>query len=99
MAGARRDQFSRARIIFGGFNGQDFFPVRPIPVLDAQGDGGANGFAVTYAGENLRVVFFDFLAAAASVAQLTAMQLVVDKLHIDGELCWEPGNESEQGLS
>src|SRR6202030_2870193 len=60
------------------FDGKSFLPIGPVAIFDAQGDGSADGFAVAHAGEDLGVVFFYFLAAAAAVAELAAVEFVID---------------------
>ena len=99
MARARGDEFFGAGIILGGFDGEDFFPISPVAVFDAQGDGGADGFSVAHAGKNLGAVLLDFLAAAAAVAELAAVQLLIDKLDVDRQLRGQAGDKGEERLS
>jgi hypothetical protein len=98
VARTRGDKFLRAGIVFSGFDRKDFFPIGPIAIFDAQGDRSANGLAVAHTSKNLSVVFFDSLAPSAPVAELTAVQLVVDELEIDGELRGETGDKGKQSL-
>src|SRR6266566_4874656 len=99
MAGPGCDQLARAGVILGGLHGKDFFPVGPIAILDAQSDGSADGLAVANPGKNLGSILLDFLAAAATVAQLAAVQLGVDELEVDGELRGKAGKVCEKRLS
>src|SRR6516162_7840753 len=99
MAGPGRDQLARAGVILGGLHGKDFFPVGPVAILDAQGHGSADRLAVADAGKNLGSILLDFLAAAAAVAQLAAVQLGVDELEVDRELGGKAGNVCEKRLS
>ena len=80
-------------------DGESFLPVGPVAVFDAQRHGSADGFAVANPGEDVRAVLFDFLAAAASVAELAAMELVIDEVYVDRKRGRQPGNEGQQGLS
>jgi hypothetical protein len=87
VTGTRRDEFFflRGELRFRGvFHGQEFFPVGPIAIFNAHSDGRANGLPVTHAGENVGAVFFYFLAAAASVAELAAVQFVIDNIDVNG---------------
>ena len=59
----------------------------------------ANGFAVAYAGKNLRGVLFYFLAAATSVPELAPVQLIVYEFEIDGKLRGKAGDVRKQRLS
>src|SRR5229473_1725933 len=81
------------------FDGQRFLPIGPVAVIDAQRYGSADGLAVAYAGEDVGAVLFDFLAAAAAVAELAAMEFVVDEVQVDRKRSGQPGNEGQQRLS
>ena len=100
MAGTRGDKFLvMAGEIWGVLNGKSFFPVGPIAVFNSQGNGSTNRFAVAHAGENFGAVFLDFLAAAATVAELAAMEFVIDEINIDGKGSGQTGDEGEERLS
>ncbi len=102
MAGPWRGQF-----LFGGgdlgfrgvFYGEILLPVGPIAIFDTHGDGCADGLSVMDASENIGAIFFDFLAAAAAVAELAAVQLVIDEGDVDGQTRGQAGDEGQQGLS
>ncbi len=81
------------------FHWKNFLPVGPIAVFDAQRNGSADGLAVAYSGEDVGAVLFDFLAAAAAVAELAAMELVVDEVDVDRKGRGQSGNEGQQRLS
>jgi hypothetical protein len=49
--------------------------------------------------EDVGAVFLDFLASAAAVAELAAMELMIDEINVNGKRCWESGDEGKQGLS
>jgi hypothetical protein len=102
MTGARRDEFLLLGS-GGGFgrilDGQEFFPVGPIAIFDAHGDGCTDGLPVMDAGENLRAILLDFLAAAAAIAELATVQFVIDSGEVNGQTGGEAGDEGEQGLS
>jgi hypothetical protein len=83
---------------FGIFDRQDFFPVRPIAILDAQCDGRANGLPVPYARKNLGAIFLNLLPPAAPVTQLPPVQLVVDELHINRQRSRQPRDKRQQRL-
>jgi hypothetical protein len=76
-----------------------FFPVGPVAIFNAQGDGSADGFAVAHAGKDFAAVSFDFLAAAATVAKLAAVEFVIDEIDVDGEGSGQAGDEGEERLS
>src|SRR5262249_47721226 len=83
MSGAWRDEFLLLAFKpFGIFHGQSLFPVGPVAIFDAKRDRRANRLAMSYAGENLRAVPLDLLAAPAPVAQLPAVQLVIDEIDV-----------------
>ena len=85
--------------IGGILNGQSFLPVSPVAILDAEGDGCAYGLAVADAGKDIGAVFFDFLAATATVAELTAVQFVIDEIEVHGQGSREAREEGEERLS
>ena len=75
VAGARRGQ--AALRVLGAvaiFDRQRLLPIFPVAILDAQRDGRADRLAVAHAGEDIRLVLLDSLAAAAAVSQLAAVQ-------------------------
>ena len=98
MPGTRRDKFFRPGIIFRRLHRKNLFPIRPVAILDSQGNRSADGFSVAHAGKNLRLVFLDFLSPPAAVAELPAVQLVIDELHINGQLRGQAGNKRQQRL-
>src|SRR5258708_39289130 len=70
-----------------------------MAIFDSQRDRRADGLSVAHSGENVRAVLFDFLPPAASVAQLTAMQFVIDELQINGQSRGQAGQKRQQRLS
>src|SRR5690348_16855717 len=70
------------RRVGGSFDWQYLFPVSPVAVFDAQGDGCADGLSVAHAGKYICAIFFDFLPAATPVAELPAVQFVIDEAQI-----------------
>src|SRR5262249_9054528 len=70
MAGTRREELLLRSVVLGGFDRENFLPIGPVAIFDAQGNGGTNGSAVTDASEDVGTILFDFLAAAAAVAEL-----------------------------
>jgi hypothetical protein len=97
VAGARSDEFFGGGIVLGIVgDGENFFPVGPIAIFDAQGDGRADGLAVADSGENVSAVFFNFLATTASVAELAAVQLAIDEFEVDGEASRQAGEKCQE---
>ncbi len=80
-------------------DGKGFLPIGPVAVFDAQRDGRADGFAVAHAGKDFGAVFFDFLTAAAAVAELAAVQFVIDEVEVHGQGRRQAGKEGEERLS
>ncbi len=80
-------------------DGKGFLPIGPVAVFDAQRDGRADGFAVAHAGKDFGAVFLDFLAAAAAVAELAAVQFVIDEVEVHGQGRRQAGKEGEERLS
>src|SRR6266446_1312591 len=100
VAGAWCDEFLvLASQIRGVFHGQRFLPIGPVAIFDAQRHGSADGLAVAYAGEDVGAVFFDFLATAAAVAELAAMEFVVDEVQVDGKRRGQARDKGQQRLS
>jgi hypothetical protein len=100
VAGARRNQlFVFPGKIGGIFNGESFFPIGPVAVFDPKRHGSTDGLAVAHSGEDIGAVFFDFLPAAATVAELAAMELVIDEIEVHRKRCGQAGNKGEQSLS
>src|ERR1700674_263395 len=99
MARARRHQLSRARVLFRCFHGENFFPIGPIAILDPQSNRRPDRLPVSHSGENLRRVLFNLLPPAASIAKLAPAQFVIDELHVNRQLRWQPGNKRQQRLS
>jgi hypothetical protein len=50
-------------------------------------------------GEDVCAIFFNFLAAAASVAELAAVQVAVYGFDINGQAGRQPGKEGQEGLT
>jgi len=100
VAGTRGDELLVvAGEIWGVLDGQSFLPVGPVAIFDAQGYRSADSFAVAHPGEDFGAVFLDFLAAAATVAELAAMEFVIDEINIDGKGSGQTGDEGEERLS
>ncbi len=99
MARARRNKLSRGSSVFRGFHRQDFFPIRPIAILDPQRNRRPDGLPVAHSGKNFRAVLFDLLPPAPSIAKLAPPQLVIDELHVNGHLRRQPGDKRQQRLS
>src|SRR4029077_13771452 len=100
VTGTRGKEFFCGRIIYRGvFHRKDFFPVGPVAVFDPECDGSADGLAVATPGEDVGSVLFDFLTAAAAVAELAAAEFVVDEVQVDRKRRGQPGNEGQQSLS
>ena len=100
MAGTRGGEVALG--VLGAFailDGQGLFPIFPVAVLDAQGNRCANGLAMANACEDVSLVLFDALTAAAAKSQLTAVQLSANEIQIDGNTSREPGDPSDQRLS
>src|SRR5712692_1966029 len=85
--------------VWGVLDGEGFLPIGPVAVFDAQRDGRADGFAVAHAGKDFGAVFLDFLTAAAAVAELAAVQFVIDEIEIDRQGSRQAGDEGEERLS
>src|SRR5713226_1058282 len=85
--------------VWGVLDGKGFLPIGPVAVFDAQRDGRADGFAVAHAGKDFGAVFLDFLAAAAAVAELAAVQFVIDEVEVHGQGRRQAGKEGEERLS
>ena len=77
----------------------DFFPIRPVPILDHHGDRTSNGLPVPHSGEKTYLILLDFHAAASAIAALTPFQLIIDEFEIDGEVCRNAFHERDQGLA
>ncbi len=82
-----------------GCHRQRLLPIFPIAIFDAHGDGRTDCLSVTHAGENVRGVFFDALAAAAAVAELAAMQFALNKFKVHAHARRESGDPGDQSLS
>src|ERR1700732_4999642 len=79
-----------------GFDGELFLPVFPVVVGDLDGDGGADGLAVSHAGENVDLIGFDLHAATAAVSLLAAQEFASDEVEVDGEASGEAGDERDE---
>ena len=98
VAGARR----RDSLVHGGVagrNGQLLFPILPVAVDDFDGDGGADGPAVTHAGEHVGLVGLDLHAAAAAIALLAAPKFAVHEIQIDRHPGRQSGDQGNQSLA
>src|ERR1700674_863575 len=87
-----------ARGFGGSLDGQNFFPIRPIAIFDADSHGGPDGFFVPPAGENIGSVFLDFLASSAAVSQLPPAKLTVDEFQVHGQGSGQPGDKRQERL-
>ena len=85
--------------IRGVLDGKSFLPIGPVAIFDAQGNRGSDGFTVTHAGEDFCAVFLDLLASTAAVAELAAVQFVIDEIDVDRKGSGQSGNEGQQSLS
>ena len=66
-------------------DGERFLPIFPVAISDLQRDRGADGDAMTDAGEDVGGVGFDFHAAAAAVSLLASPEFAVEeRLTISG---------------
>jgi hypothetical protein len=52
-----------------------------------------------HAREDIGAIFLNFLAPAASVAELAAMQFVIDDRDVDGQTGGQAGDKRQQRLS
>src|SRR6476620_6283622 len=71
-------------------------PVLVVAVVDDQGQRRTQRTAVAKACEHLHAVGLDLLAWAASVALLSAVQVVVDRLAVEDETGREPGHDRDE---
>ena len=99
MAGARCHELAHARIFFRGLHRQHLLPIDPVAIFNPQGNGRPNSLPVANSGKHIGSVLFDLLPPAASITKLAAAQLVIDKLHVNGELRGQPGNKRQQRLT
>jgi hypothetical protein len=100
VAGTRGHKlFVVADEIRGVFNGKSFLPIGPVAIFDAQGNGGSDGFAVTHAGEDFGAIFLDLLASTAAVAELSAVEFMIDEIDVNREGSGKAGDEGEERLS
>ncbi len=100
VSGTRREQFFCGGIVLGiGFDGEDFSPVGPIAIFDTECDRRADGLSMADTGKNVGAVLFDFLAAATTVAELTAVEFAVNEVEVDGESGGQAGQKGEKGLA
>src|ERR1051326_2650063 len=51
----------------------DFFPIRPVPILDHHRDGATDGLSMPHSGEKTYPILFDLHTAAAAVTALAAL--------------------------
>src|SRR5260370_39549211 len=82
MAWARCDELALPRIVSRSFHGQEFFPVRPIAILNSQRNRRTDGLSVAHSRKNFRSVLFDLLPSAAPIPKLPAQHLVIDEVHV-----------------
>ena len=98
VAGAGRGD----ALVFCGIavaDGQRFLPIFPVAIGDLHGDRGADGDAVTNAGEDVGGVALDLHAAAAAVALLAAPEFAVEEGLIDFQSGGHAGKEGDQSLA
>ena len=81
------------------FNGERLFPVGPVAILDAQGDGRADGLPVPHAGQEFDAVLFDFLAPAAAIAQLPPVQFPLHEFKVNGHTRGHAADPCNQRLT
>ena len=80
-------------------NRHDFFPVRPVPILDHHGDRTADGLSVPHSGEKTYLIPFYLHPAAPPKTALPTLQFMIDEIEIDGEVSWHAFHESDQRLA
>ena len=98
MAGARRGYgLVLARVAC--FDGELFFPVFPVAVGDLDCDGRADGLAVADAARGVDLVGLDLHAAAAAVALLSAPELAIDEVDVDGDTGGQAGDERDESFA
>ncbi len=100
MAGA----WTNDRLVFGGvgvfrFDGQDGLPVFPIFIFDDERDGRADGLGMTDAGNNARLICFDFHAPAAAKALLATPKLAIDVIDRHGDAGRQTGEGGYEALA
>ena len=92
----RSDSLVLGRI--AGLNRQGFLPVLPITVCEFDRYWRSDGLAVTDAGKEVRCIFLDAHAAAATIALLAAPEFPVDELQIDRDSGRKTRNNGDQGF-
>src|SRR5580692_10711822 len=73
-----RASFGAARSFYRKY----LFPVRPIPILNAQGDRCSDGLPVTHSRKDVSAIFLDLLPPTTSIAKLPAVQIVIDEFQV-----------------
>src|SRR5215467_11359701 len=86
-----------SRIAENFASGHDFFPVRPVPVLDHHGNGTANGLSVADPRQKPNLILFDLHPPAAPIAPLPAFEFMINEVKIDGKMRWEALHQGDQG--
>src|SRR6185437_5788438 len=90
--------FTTASSAVGILDGQSLLPILPFAVLDSNGNGLANGFSVSHAGEKVSLILFDFLPSAAPVSELPPVHLAIHKFQLDRNARGQSGDPGNQRL-
>jgi len=80
------------------FHRERLFPIFPVPILDANGNGRADRLPVANSGEKFSGVLFDLLPPAAPPSQLTPMHFPTHEFKIDRHTRRDSRNPGDQRL-
>lgn len=70
-----------------------------IAIEDLESDGGADGFSVADAGEDIDGIGLDFLSCATAIAALSSAEFVVDDVLVDGDTGGHSLDEGDEGFA
>src|SRR2546426_6152563 len=80
-------------------DGKRLLPIFPIAVFELNGDGGADGHAMTHAGKDVGGVALDFHATATAVSLLAAPEFAVEEGLVHFQSGGEAGKKCDQGFA
>jgi hypothetical protein len=80
-------------------NWQSLLPVCPIAIFNSKRDWRTDSLSVPHAGKSFSAIVLNFLAPAASVAKLPAVQFAPDEFHVHGYASGHAGYPGDQRLS